>query len=119
MPNCEFLHVTLPSSSFSLARTRCEVCNTLLWSKGHLTTFTLNGHIIGSSLYCAEHCNVCLTEKATRPHIDLLIAAAPELYEALEDVARMFRSFPLLQKMNQEKVERIESVLAKARGEQA
>ena len=75
---------------------------------------------IESGIYVAE-----VSREAWRPedrketamHDARLIAEAPELYAALEDVARMFRSFPLMQKMNQEKVERIESVLAKARGQ--
>lgn len=46
-----------------------------------------------------------------------LIAAAPELYEALEDVERMFTSFPLLAGANSGKVSKIRAVLAKARGE--
>lgn len=46
-----------------------------------------------------------------------LIAAAPELYEALEDVERMFTAFPLLAGANSGKLSRIRTVLAKARGE--
>lgn len=46
-----------------------------------------------------------------------LAAAAPELYEALEDVERMFTSFPLLAGSNSGKLSRIRAVLAKARGE--
>lgn len=55
---CEYLHITIPDGP-PIRLVSCEVCGGKIWRGAHLTTFTLNGEVIGSSMYCPEHCAVC------------------------------------------------------------